>query len=527
MKVLRRNKANSESGSNDSEDSALVSLGNTSFGFNFDSEEGMSNSSPPNDSEQNSEEDLEDSKPPATSKAQGLKPASGRHPPPFKPSGPPLTASSLSNLASQIKSTAARAGGGRGHSRQPQVTESSSSAPSVSTSSNTCNGSGSRGHAKQISIQPPPRHQQQQQRKRKSSDNESGGYNTDDDEEANEKASWNGNPPGPMMIGSSETATSMDHSEDRPGKKKKVNDKRREERNAREKERSLRISQQINELRGLLSNGGVVVPKGTKSSVLTEAANYIRMLQQHQYRSEIDRQQLVQQMQLIGSGAHGVQAAATIRHVAAQNGVWSLGNFGGVPPKSAMTFYQPNASEESSSSTASVDQNNDAVAALGALKMEGPDYRFVFNSCGFAMAIASMGGAFLDCNHLFSQLTQYTKQELCSQTIFNLTERQDLQRAFDEISQLISSPVSETDAKPVVLKCSLKNRGDLGLSVSLVRGEDGIAKCFCVALIKTQLDMGRPVPISFDALEAQSAETSQPTAKDDGGMDASPAFTSG
>jgi hypothetical protein len=70
-------------------------------------------------------------------------------------------------------------------------------------------------------------------------------------------------------------------------KKKKVGEVKREERNAREKERSFRISRQINELRGLLSTGGVIVPKGTKSSVLTEAANYIRMLQQHQYRSEM------------------------------------------------------------------------------------------------------------------------------------------------------------------------------------------------------------------------------------------------
>lgn len=138
-----------------------------------------------------------------------------------------------------------------------------------------------------------------------------------------------------------------------------------------------------------------------------------------------------------------------------------------------------------------------------------------------------MGGAILDCNHLFSQLSQYTKQELCSQTIFNLTARQDLQRAFDEISQLISSPVSEGDPKPVVLKSSLKDRGDLGLSVSLVRGEDGIAKCFCVALIKTRLDMGQPVPVSFDSLEAQPAGTSRPMAKDNSGMSSSPAFTSG
>lgn len=71
------------------------------------------------------------------------------------------------------------------------------------------------------------------------------------------------------------------------GKKKKLDEGKREERNAREKERSFRISKQINELRSLLSSGGVIVPKGTKSSVLTEAANYIRMLQQHQYRSEM------------------------------------------------------------------------------------------------------------------------------------------------------------------------------------------------------------------------------------------------
>ena len=71
------------------------------------------------------------------------------------------------------------------------------------------------------------------------------------------------------------------------GKKKGMTVKKREERNAREKERSFRISKQINELRDLLSTGGVIVAKGTKSSVLTEAANYIRMLQQHQYRAEL------------------------------------------------------------------------------------------------------------------------------------------------------------------------------------------------------------------------------------------------
>jgi hypothetical protein len=44
-------------------------------------------------------------------------------------------------------------------------------------------------------------------------------------------------------------------------KKKPLTDERREERNMREKERSLKITQQIHELRDLLSSGGVIVPK--------------------------------------------------------------------------------------------------------------------------------------------------------------------------------------------------------------------------------------------------------------------------
>ena len=37
----------------------------------------------------------------------------------------------------------------------------------------------------------------------------------------------------------------------------------------------------------MLTSFGVVVAKGTKSSVLSEVANYIRLLQQQQFRSEM------------------------------------------------------------------------------------------------------------------------------------------------------------------------------------------------------------------------------------------------
>ena len=116
-------------------------------------------------------------------------------------------------------------------------------------------------------------------------DNDNGGYNSDDEGRAADTAKLpNENKPD----ATASSASAVESGSQKGGrKKKKVDDTKREERNAREKERSFRISRQINELRNLLSSGGVIVPKGTKSSVLTEAANYIRKLQQHQYRSEM------------------------------------------------------------------------------------------------------------------------------------------------------------------------------------------------------------------------------------------------
>ena len=102
-----------------------------------------------------------------------------------------------------------------------------------------------------------------------------------------------------------------------------------------------------------------------------------------------DRNQLIQQIQMIGGGALGQSAATAVRHVAAQNGVWSLGNFGGVPPKSAMMYHHPGASVvpgEATSDPNAVQQTQGPTdgAALPN-KIEEPDYRYVFNSCTVGM----------------------------------------------------------------------------------------------------------------------------------------------
>lgn len=243
-----------------------------------------------------------------------------------------------------------------------------------------------------------------------------------------------------------------------------------------------------------------------------------------------ERHQLVQQMQLIGGGAHGEQTAQAVRHYAAQNGVWTLGNFGGVPPKSALNFSQ----SPTTTTSQALGQGESEESFLAQNKVETSDYRFIFNSCGTGMAIASMGGAFIDCNELFCQLSSFSRQEICSLTIFNLTARQDLQEAFDQISRLISPPMTvaaknEQSTQPIFLRGAIKNRVDLGMNVALVKGDDGIAKCFCVTLVKNPVspfDNGKPVPVSFDAIQSSST-TASATMKDDDDINRTPTFTAG
>eukprot|EP00577_Skeletonema_sp_RCC1716_P013215 CAMPEP_0113413120 /NCGR_PEP_ID=MMETSP0013_2-20120614/23232_1 /TAXON_ID=2843 ORGANISM="Skeletonema costatum, Strain 1716" /NCGR_SAMPLE_ID=MMETSP0013_2 /ASSEMBLY_ACC=CAM_ASM_000158 /LENGTH=385 /DNA_ID=CAMNT_0000299725 /DNA_START=181 /DNA_END=1338 /DNA_ORIENTATION=- /assembly_acc=CAM_ASM_000158 len=283
-------------------------------------------------------------------------------------------------------------------------------------------------------------------------------------------------------------------------KKKPLTNERREERNMREKERSLKITHQIHELRNLLSSGGIIVPKGTKSTILSEAANYIRLLQQQHNRLELEKQQLVQEVQRIGGGAIGQQASVAIRHVAAQNGIDSVLGLGPVP-----------------NSVASAPQS--MQDSLG-----DRDFRIVFNSCSVGMAIATMGGSFIDCNAAFSQLSSYTKQELKAMTIFNITSRDDLQGAFDMMSKLITPPTSGFDGDgnsvqdektpaPVVLRSAIRHRSDLGLSVSLIRGEDGVARYFNITLVKLPSSLGvgaaKPIPATADMPEQTQSNLQQ------------------
>lgn len=89
---------------------------------------------------------------------------------------------------------------------------------------------------------------------------------------------------------------------------------------------------------------------------------------------------------MIGGGALGQPAATAVRHVAAQNGVWSLGNFGGVPPKSAMMYHQPGVVPGEQTSDPNIQPITSAEGTLlPSTSMDVPDYRYVFNSSTVGM----------------------------------------------------------------------------------------------------------------------------------------------
>ena len=285
--------------------------------------------------------------------------------------------------------------------------------------------------------------------------------------------------------------------------------------------------------------------QGTKSTILAECANYIRLLQQHQVQSEMDKAQLVQEVQRIGNGAIGDKAAYAIRHAASQNGVSSLTNLPDGPVQSSVDPQQQQADPNAMPSDILADS----------------EYRFVFNSCSVGMAIATMGGSFIDCNLAFTQLSSYTKDELKAMTIFNVTSRDDLQGAFDMMSQLITPPTGGLDAdgnnidepkaqSPVILRSAIRHRSDLGLSVSLIRGEDGVARYFNVTLVKLppsapmsgSLSSTKPVPATAEmspeaaASEASNIISQAPSTQPEGdekqnaaalGLGAAPQYTAG
>lgn len=186
-------------------------------------------------------------------------------------------------------------------------------------------------------------------------------------------------------------------------------ERRRYERNLREQQRSYRISQQIKELREVLSESNVPF-KPNKYSILMSVVEYIKQLQARAIMLDAEHQKLI----------------TTIRQTN------ELVNAGNTPP-----------SADDTELTNSSDSGSDSEM----LFVQGLDYRSVFEQSPASLGIAALDGRILECNPEFQLLLGFPRDDLLKQSLFNLVRNhQDIFRAMAEMLKSAEEPPANAAA---------------------------------------------------------------------------------
>lgn len=229
-------------------------------------------------------------------------------------------------------------------------------------------------------------------------------------------------------------------------------ERRRYERNLREQQRSYKISQQIKELRDVLSESNVPF-KPNKYSILLSVVDYIKQLQARAIMLDAEHQKLITTIRQTNEMVHS-----------------------GAAPSSA---------SEMESTTCTSDSGSDNEM----LFVQGLDYRSVFDQCPAALGVAALDGRIMECNPEFQILLGFPREDLLKQSLFNLVRNhQDIFRAMAEMLKGAERP---TTGKETVQ--DLKNRfwsGDvmskrdikLSMNLTLTMADDGTPKFFNCAL---------------------------------------------
>lgn len=241
-------------------------------------------------------------------------------------------------------------------------------------------------------------------------------------------------------------------------------ERRRHERNLREQQRSYKISQQIKELREVLSASNVPF-KPNKYSILMSVVEYIKQLQSRAIMLDAEHQKLI----------------TTIRQT---NDLVGSGN---VPPSSADETDATNITGNTSSS----DPGSDSEMFF----VQGLNYKNIFANCPAALGIAALDGRILECNPEFQLLLGFSREELLKQSLFNLVHNhQDIFQGMAEMLKVAedepialnqesspSTPKSYIWSGPVVSKRDVK----LLMNLTLTLGDDGSAKFFNCSVTST------------------------------------------
>lgn len=233
------------------------------------------------------------------------------------------------------------------------------------------------------------------------------------------------------------TRSTFPISEDDPDRRK-----RKVDRNAREQQRAQQVTDQIAMLRTLLEESGVSPSKADKFSTLVTVEQYVRQLQLKSTQLAVEHQKLLSSLKQTSE----------------------LVNSQYCPP-APVSSSCGSGSEESASRSSDQDDEEGSLCTV-----KGMNYKWIFDSCPFAFAIASIDGRFLDCNKDFEELTGYSRVDLLPM------EPQDSE-AKDSSSKDPSSGTSVQGDAPAAKNEKKKKHN---MSIFNVLNRDHIERLFCL-----------------------------------------------
>lgn len=197
-------------------------------------------------------------------------------------------------------------------------------------------------------------------------------------------------------------------------------ERRRHERNVREQQRSHKISQQIKELRSVLTESKVPF-KQNKFSILMSVVDYIKHLQNRATLLDSEHHKLVstirQTNDLVNSG---------FIHRSDPDDISNVGN-------DAEMLY-----------------------------VQGLDYRTIFEQCSIPFGVAALDGRFMMCNSKFESVTGLSKQSLETQTLFGLLSSSDVDEVFRALGTLLNDNLGLKTQKGNANGHGNENRGTVG-----------------------------------------------------------------
>lgn len=273
-------------------------------------------------------------------------------------------------------------------------------------------------------------------------------------------------------------------------------DKRRQNRNLREQQRSQKITNQIEHLRDILESANVQF-KQDKYSTLVSVAEYIKDLQAKSAMLDAEQQKLITTISKTNETVNDKYVPASTT--------------GENPPGSGLDLGS------------APGQADDTEAIF----VPNVDYRSVFSRCGLPLAVLSVDGRFIDCNVEFERLVGYGREELLPRekvgliaddttssstsvtpatgeagtrtedaktgttvtrnlSLFNLLSREHMEGVFLAMSEMLKHPPEKESAQQPAKKdfwsglifLSRNPHIQMQMNVSLVRSSHGRAKFF-------------------------------------------------